>query len=83
MFNPELANVLPNGALILHRKRVGQTWVWFAIRKHAYQPYVTWVSSVSEPGSTVWGRYWSRYINGFRDFHERIREQWSLLEQYS
>ena len=75
MFNPELANVLPNGAIILDRRHIGETWVWLA-DFHGSQPYVTWVSD--DTGETVWGRYFERYDDAYENFCERIQRQWEL-----
>lgn len=77
MFNPEIANTLPNGAVILDRCRVGDTWVWLA-EYGGYQPYVTWVSDIHCPDSTVWGRYHSQFVRAYADFKERIRQQWNI-----
>jgi hypothetical protein len=75
MFNPELANTLPNGAKILDRRQIGEYWVWFA-EFHGPQPYVTWVSNVSSPGETYWGHYHTLFLKGYDEFCERIREEW-------
>jgi len=83
MFNPELANMLPGGAVILDRKLVGNTWVWLCAMERGYQPYATWLSYIKHPGNATCGHYHGRFVNALKDFHERIREQWSLLEQYS
>lgn len=76
MFNPETANVLPNGASILDRRKVGNVWVWFCDRGFGYQPYVTWISREDTPGATFTGHYHSRFVKAYEDFSERIRAAW-------
>lgn len=81
MFNPETANVLPNGAVILDRRRIGDTWVWFC-EFGGCQPYVTWVSGHNSADCMDWGHYHSRFINGYEDFCERIRLQWEYVNSF-
>ena len=79
MFNPELANVLPNGAVIIDRRKVGDTWLWLC-EYSGYQPYVTWVSGHNSAGHTEYGHYFSRFTNAYLDFIERIRQQWDIVD---
>ena len=76
MFNPETANVLPNGAQIVQRKCVGSAWVWLAYQEGQFQPYVTWVSNAEDPGGTYWGHYYGNLSKALVDYHGRINEQW-------
>jgi hypothetical protein len=70
-FNPETANVLPNGAEILDRCSLGRTWVWMAYWSGHYMPYVTWLSSTDNPGDTFWGHYFLTAEQAQLDFSER------------
>ena len=74
MFNPSLANTLPNGATIIDRREIGNTWVWLC-DNGGYMPYVTWISSCD--GDTVWGHYYEHYDNAYEDFCIRIQDQWA------
>lgn len=80
-FNPEIANTLPNGARIIDRRKIGDTWVWLADFGGA-QPYVTWVSDAGCPGETVWGHYTSSFKKAYDDFCERIAQQCQYLESF-
>jgi hypothetical protein len=75
MFNPHLANCLPNGAVILDRRQIGEYWFWLA-EYHGPQPYVTWISHTDSPGETFWGHYHTLFLKANDEFRERIREQW-------
>ena len=78
MFDPEKHDKLPNGALILHRKKVSDIWIWLA-ELGGYMPYVTWVSHESTPGGTCHGHYHSRFGDAYMDFIERIGRYRSLI----
>jgi hypothetical protein len=73
-FNPEIANVLPNGARILERAQSWDgSWVWLAHWEGHAHPYVTWLANADSPGSTYWGHY-DTCVNKARvDFLERLR----------
>jgi len=77
MFNPETANVQENGALIIDRRRIGDTWIWLCEQPGQVQPYVTWVSGHNSADLTEWGHYHGRFVKAYEDFCERIRKQWS------
>jgi hypothetical protein len=79
MFNPELANTL-KGAVILDRRRIGDTWVWFCDKGYGVQPYVTWVSGHNSADHPEWGHYHSRFVSAYEDFCERIRNQWEYVQ---
>lgn len=81
MFNPATANVLPNGAVILDRRRIGDTWIWFC-DFGGYLPYVTWVSGHNSAEHTEWGHYFGKYTSAYEDFCERIRKQWEYVESF-
>lgn len=75
MFNPETANVQDNGATIIDRRRVGDTWIWLC-DNGGVQPYVTWVSGHNSPDATEWGHYFGRFTKAYEDFCARISNQW-------
>ena len=70
MFNPETANVLPNGAQIIDRHKLRKEhWVWLAYWEgHAF-PYVTWRST--DKGDTYWGHYYETVLDAQTDFNKR------------
>jgi len=78
MFNPETANVLPNGAQIIDRRKVGDTWIWLC-DFGGVQPYVTWVSGHNSADHTEIGCYFGRFTKAYENFCERIRNQWEYV----
>ena len=78
MFDPNKSEMLPNGGFILHRKHVGEHWIWLA-ELGGYMPYVTWVSHESTPGGTCHGNYHSRFGDAYMDFVERITRYTELF----
>lgn len=72
MFDPFNAKSQVNGADIMDRRLVGDTWVWLCDRPGAYQPYVTWISPKHDPGATCSGNYFSRLAPACKNFYERI-----------
>lgn len=84
MFNPETANVIPGmNAIVINRARVGDTWIWLCERNCGYQRYVTWVSDVHCADKMDWGHYFGRFVNAYRDFQGRIKEQCELVSTYA
>lgn len=72
MFNPDLANSLPNGAQIINRvQRRDGVWVWLGYFAGHAMPYVTWLANASSPGATYWGHYHETVEKAADDFHER------------
>ena len=78
MFNPTIANCQANGATIIDRCLIDETWIWLCDFKGHTMPYVTWISSKDNPGETVWGHYFEMYNAAFEDFQERIQQQWGM-----
>ena len=73
MFDPNVANSLPNGAQILNRDQT-DVWVWLAYWEgHAF-PYVTWISNLDNPGATYWGHYFETLESAAKDFNTRLNE---------
>ena len=76
-FNPEIANVLPNGAVIIQRKQLGNSWVWlceYKRRKH----YVVWCSSKTEPAKVYGGTYFGTFMDAFIKYRYEIRRKSKL-----
>jgi len=77
-FDPEHDDMLPNGARIIDRRKVGERWVWLCEREGCYQPYVTWISHENTPYGTVCGNYFSRFTRAVTDFWERVTHEASF-----
>lgn len=75
MFDPEIANTLPNGAQILDRKikKNGDLIIYLAYWKGYGFPYVTWAANPNNPGATFWGNYFLNYDSARKNFLERVR----------
>lgn len=71
MFNPQIANNLPNGAAILRRRKVQENlWIWLAFRPNSTQRYVVWQSS--DKGDTHSGFYTHSMVKAHQRFLDLV-----------